>query len=66
MTVDVEGLVMVVEEASDAPSGARGRTIARENVRVEPEVLRKVPELAQPRHPSPRVVETFSDPTRLI
>ena len=66
MTIDVEGLVMKVEEASDAPSGAHGGTVARENVRVEPEVPGKVPKLAQLRHPSSRVSRRFPDPTRLI
>lgn len=62
MTVDVEGLVMKVEEASDAPSGAHGGTVARENVRVEPEVPRKVPKLAQLRHPLLESVEMVPRP----
>ena len=62
MTIDVEGLVMKVEEASDAPSGAHGGTVARENVRVEPEVPGKVPKLAQLRHPLFESVEMVPRP----
>lgn len=47
MAVNVEGLVVEIQKASGAPPGIHGRAVARENIRVELQVERQVPQLAQ-------------------